>query len=131
MIFIDSNVPMYLIGAPHPNKDRAISILERLVRDEERLVTDAEVFQEIIHRYTAIRRTDAIDIAFEVLLQIVDDVLPVTVEDMIRAKSLVLSTPSLSARGAVHASVMSRGGIRTIFSFDTGFDSLGFLSCLR
>ncbi len=29
MIFVDSNIPMYLIGASHPNKLEAQVILER------------------------------------------------------------------------------------------------------
>lgn len=45
---------MYLIGAPHPNKDIATAIIERLAAQGEKLVTDAEVFQEILHRYNAI-----------------------------------------------------------------------------
>ena len=60
MIFIDSNVPMYLVGAPHPNKDRAVAVLTQLAREGERFVTDVEVYQEILRRYTAIQRTDAI-----------------------------------------------------------------------
>lgn len=49
MIFLDSNIPMYLVGAPHPHKRDARRILEGLITDGERLVTDAEVFQEILH----------------------------------------------------------------------------------
>ena len=66
---------MYLIGASHPNKTRAIELVNRLVRAGERLVTDIEVYQEILHRYTAIRRTDAIDVAFRSLDTIADEVL--------------------------------------------------------
>ena len=65
MIFIDSNVPMYLVGAAHQNKDKAITALTELVRAGERFITDVEVYQEIHHRYTAINRPDAIDFAFE------------------------------------------------------------------
>jgi len=71
--FIDSNVPMYLVGAPHPHKTRAIEIVDGLVRAGERLVTDVEVYQEILHRYTAIRRTDAIDAAFRSLDALADE----------------------------------------------------------
>jgi predicted nucleic acid-binding protein len=45
---------MYLIGAAHPHKTDAQVILERLIAAGQRLVTDAEVLQEILHRYTAI-----------------------------------------------------------------------------
>ena len=51
MIFIDSNVPMYLVGSEHPHKIDAQRLLERFISDDERLVTDAEVLQEILHRY--------------------------------------------------------------------------------
>ncbi len=51
---------MYLIGASHPHKTDAQRLLEKLVSNRERLVTDAEVFQEILHRYVAIDRPDAI-----------------------------------------------------------------------
>src|ERR1022692_1479833 len=51
VIFIDSNIPMYLVGAAHPNKTSAQILLESLIAKGERLVTDAEVLQEILHRY--------------------------------------------------------------------------------
>src|SRR5207253_83912 len=51
LIFVDSNVPMYIVGAPHPHKADAQRLLERCISDNERLVTDAEVLQEILHRY--------------------------------------------------------------------------------
>jgi predicted nucleic acid-binding protein len=68
VILVDSNVPMYLIGASHPHKADAQRLLERLNGARERLVTDAEVMQEILHRYVAIDRRDAIQPAFDVLL---------------------------------------------------------------
>ncbi len=43
MILVDSNIPMYLIGSPHPHKTEAQRLLEKLIADRERLVTDAEV----------------------------------------------------------------------------------------
>jgi uncharacterized protein len=45
-----------------------------LVSGQERLVTDAEVLEEILHRYVAIERPDAIQPAFDALLGVVDDV---------------------------------------------------------
>ncbi|TVR31119.1 MAG: hypothetical protein EA404_10880 [Spirochaetaceae bacterium] len=65
MIFIDSNIPIYLIGSDHSNKGRTVPILERLVRDEVPLITHAEALQEILHRYTAIDRQDAIQPAYD------------------------------------------------------------------
>jgi predicted nucleic acid-binding protein len=60
VILVDSNVPMYLVGSPHPHKTDAQRLLERCIASRERLVTDAEVLQEILHRYVAIGRRDAI-----------------------------------------------------------------------
>ena len=122
MIFIDSNVPMYLVGAPHPNKDRAIAILTQLIRDDEQLVTDVEVYQEILHRFTAIRRPDAIDSAFESLDGIADDVLTYGMPEVRAARALIGSVDGISARDALHVSVMRKAGTDRIFSFDDGFD---------
>ncbi|HET6473205.1 MAG TPA: type II toxin-antitoxin system VapC family toxin, partial [Pseudomonadales bacterium] len=77
MIFIDSNVPMYLVGGAHPHKIDAQRVLERLVSDRERLVIDAEVLQEILHRYVAIDRRDAVQPAFEAISAVVDEVFDV------------------------------------------------------
>ncbi len=124
MILVDSNVPMYLVGAPHPHKTDAQRLLERLLSERQRLVTDAEVLQEILHRYAAIDRRDAIQPAFDVLLGIVDQVLPIDQTAAERAKEVLLARKSLSARDALHAAVMQQHGIERILSFDSGFDGL-------
>ena len=122
MIFIDSNIPMYLVGAPHPNKAAARQLLQSALANGERLVTDAEVLQEILHRYVAIERRDAIQPAFDALLAVVEEVFGITGADAERAKTIVLGHRKLSARDALHAAVMDREGIARIMSFDAGFD---------
>ncbi|HTS25135.1 MAG TPA: type II toxin-antitoxin system VapC family toxin [Bryobacteraceae bacterium] len=122
MIFIDSNIPMYLIGAPHPHKSDSQLLLERLIASGKRLVTDAEVFQEITHRYVAIGTREAIGPAFQLLLDVVDDVLAIEKADVLRAGEIVQSRAVLSARDSVHIAVMERHGIRSILSFDGDFD---------
>ncbi len=124
MIFVDSNVPMYLVGAPHPHKTDSQRLLERCVAEQERLVTDAEVLQEILHRYAAIARRDAIAPAFEALLSVVDEVLPIELADVERARDVLLAAPQLSARDALHAAVMRRHGVEAILTFDVAFDVL-------
>ena len=123
MILVDSNIPMYLIGAPHPNKVDAQRLMEKLIRDRQKLTTDAEVLQEILHRYIAIDRRDAIQPAFDALLSVVDEVLPIDAKAVDRAKQIVLEYRRLSARDAVHLAIMEKHGIQTILSFDAGFDS--------
>jgi hypothetical protein len=122
VIFIDSNIPMYLVGAAHPHKADARRWLEELVSGRERLVTDAEVLQEILHRYVSIERPDAIQPAFNTLLGIVDEVFAVDQAAVERAKQIVLGQRSLSARDAVHLAMMQIHGIKRILSFDRGFD---------
>jgi len=124
VILIDSNVPMYIVGASHPNKVEAQRLLEKAIMDRQRLVTDAEVLQEILHRYTSINRRDTIQPAFDILLALVDAVLAVDQETVVEAKQIVLGYPQLSARDAVHLAVMQQHGIDRILSFDTGFDGL-------
>lgn len=114
---------MYLVGSPHPHKADAQRLLEKLISDRERLVTDAEVLQEILHRYVAIDRRDAIQPAFDALLGVVDEVLSVDGGAVERAKQIVLGYRQLSARDAVHLSVMEQNGIHQILSFDSGLDA--------
>jgi len=113
---------MYLIGAAHPHKTEAHLLLERVVAAGQRLVTDAEVFREIVHRYAAIGRRDAIDPAFQVLLDIADDVLPIEKADVLRAGEIAQNRALLSARDSLHIAVMERHGVRSILSFDADFD---------
>ena len=123
MILIDSNIPMYLVGAPHPHKVDSQRLLEAALSAGTRLVTNAEVLQEICHRYAAIDRRDAIQPAFDAILGVVDEVLPIDRADMEAAKDIVLRYASLSARDAVHVAVMARHGIEQIMTFDRGFDT--------
>jgi predicted nucleic acid-binding protein len=122
VIFIDTNIPMYLVGVPHPNKDVARRLLDRSIERAERLVTDAEVLQEILHRYVAIKRRDAIQPAFNALLGIVDEVFPVEVQDVEGARDVLLGESGLSSRDALHFSIMKRHGVKRILTFDAGFD---------
>lgn len=122
MIFVDSNIPMYLVGAPHPNKAAAARLLEHAIGRGDKLVSDVEVLQEILHRYHAIHRPDAIQPAFDALLGVIDEVFPVELADVERAKALMLGIAGLPARDAVHAAVMQRHRVARIMSFDAGFD---------
>lgn len=127
MIFVDSNIPMYLVGAPHANKNEALRLLETCITRGERLVTDAEVLQEILHRYAAINRRDAIQPAFDAILGIVDEVYSIDVSDLQRSKAMLLGLARLSARDALHVAIMQRYEIDRILSFDAGFDEVSWI----
>jgi predicted nucleic acid-binding protein len=124
VIFVDSNIPMYLVGADQPTKARARRLIERAIVDDEPLATDAEVLQEILHRYVAINRREAIEPAFDSLLGIVDVVHPIEAVDVGRARRLLTSTARLSARDAIHIAVMQRRDIDRVLSFDAAFDGI-------
>src|SRR5262245_21604197 len=124
VIFIDTNVPMYLVGAAHAHKAGAKRLLERAAASGDRLVTDAEAFQEILHRYVAIGRRDAIQPTFTVLYELVDEIFPIDSATVERAKALVLGYPRLTARDAIHVATMQAHDVGRIMSFDTAFDGI-------
>lgn len=124
MILVDSNIPMYLVGGAHPNKDRAQELLDRSIVSGEVLVTDVEVLQEILHRYSAIDRLDAIQPAFDVLLGVADEVFEVDRADVEQAKEVLLGRYGVSARDALHVAVVRRRDVSAIMSFDAGFDAV-------
>jgi len=97
---------MYLVGGVHPHRAESQVLLERLAAAGQQLVTDAEVLQEILHRYTAIDRRDTIGWAFQALLDVVDEVFPVEKSDVLRAAEIVQNRNSFSARDAIHIAVM-------------------------
>ena len=115
---------MYLVGASHPHKEDARRALERLIGESERLVTDVEVIQEILHRYGAIGRRDAIGPCVDALLGLADEIFPVDLDDVLQSWRQMREAPHVSARDAIHVAVMRRHGIATILSFDKGYDAI-------
>lgn len=121
---------MYLIGADSKCKMTAQRIVEQCIANDDQMVTDVEVFQEILHRYVAIDRKEFIQPAFNVLLGLVDEVLPVGVQDIHIAKDMVLAARHrISARDALHAAIMKQHGVTQIVSFDADYDKFDF--CTR
>lgn len=119
---LDSNVPMYAAGREHPAKARCLALLQRVAAGELDVVADVEVFQEILHRYSALRILNQGCRLFDHLARVVPVVLPVDMEDMTAARRVLEEYPAITARDAIHVAVMRRHGISTIYSFDTHFD---------
>ena len=124
MIFVDANAPMYLVGTPHINQERAVVALRRLVQERETFVTDVEVYQEILRRYTETRRISVIDSAIDALNNIVSEVLSYGMPEIYAARDLIAITDGVSARDARHAAIMRQAGISRILSYDRGFDAI-------
>jgi hypothetical protein len=94
------------LGGEHPNREAARRAFEEAVAAGESLCSDAEVLQEILRRYSATRRMESIDPAFDGLLAVVDVVYPIERTDVERARRLLKTTPRLAARDAIHIAVM-------------------------
>lgn len=124
MILVDSNIFMYAVGTDHPHKRPSAEWLERGITQQEELVLDAEVLQEILHRYWAIGREEQGRKVFDLAGRAVPIVLPIMGEDVEEARDLLEKSSELSARDALHAAIALNHGIEEICSYDRGFDSV-------
>lgn len=122
MILVDANILMYAAGAQHRLKSPSADLLDRIARGEVDAAIDAEILQEILHRYRAIRRwkdgRELYDLARELFL----GVLPVTAEVLDVARRLMDEHPEASARDAVHAAACRVYDAEAICSWDRDFD---------
>lgn len=123
-VFIDSNIPMYVAGREHANREPARNFLQRVQTAKVEACTSTEVLQEILYRYASLQRLDLVDKVYDMFVEICPVVLSVTLADTDRARDIVCGTKGVSARDAVHAAVMLNNDIEWIATFDTGFDSI-------
>jgi uncharacterized protein len=122
-VFIDSNIPMYVAGREHANREPARRFLERVRAGEIDGCTSTEVLQEILYRYTALRRLDLAGSVYDLFVQICPVVFAVTLADTDRARAL-MQKGSIGVRDAVHAAVMLNNEISSIATFDAAFDRI-------
>jgi len=128
VILVDSNIFMYAAGDLHPNKGPSVAWLERVARAEIDAVVDAEVLQEILHRYRAIRRWKEGRQVYDRVRRLVPVVIPVGAEVLDRARALLDDHAHLVARDALHAAVVQEHRLSGICSFDRDFDRIEGLS---
>jgi uncharacterized protein len=124
MVFVDSNVPMYVAGREHPLRDRALRFLAGARAGDIEICTSTEVLQEILYRYVALKRRDLAGSVYDLFAQLCPVVLPVTLADTDRARRLIGDVPGIDVRDAVHAAVMLNHDVTTIATFDEGFDRI-------
>ena len=123
--FIDTNVPIYAAGRAHPLKEPCIQVLLLAAEHPQAFVTDAEVLQELLHRYLSLHiwpHGREAFLRFSELMQ--ERVEAVQAVDVHNAACLADTHEELGGRDLLHAAVMQRLGLRHIISADTGFDRL-------
>jgi len=124
-VFIDANIPIYAAGREHPCKAPCARVLMLAAAHPGSFVTDAEVLQELVHRYVASGRwTLGREVLYSFAEVMHDRIEPVYAEDILEAAELADRNPGISARDLLHAAVMQRVGATRIVSVDTDFDRM-------
>ena len=124
MILIDANIFMYAAGTEHPHKQPSLAFLRRVARDEVEVLIDAEVLQEILHRYRAIGRWAEGGGVFDLARRVVPTVAPITADVVGLAREILDAHDGATARDALHAAVCRQTGAEAICSYDRDFDDI-------
>jgi uncharacterized protein len=131
LILIDANLFMYAAGAEHPHKAPSVALLRRIGLGEIEAAVDAEVLQEILHRYRAIRRWPEGREVYALARRIVPLVVAITDQVVDRARDLLDADAQLGARDALHAAVVLERGMEGVYSYDRDLDRIAGLRRLE
>jgi predicted nucleic acid-binding protein len=118
MIFVDSNVFIYAVGRPHPLREEAQRFFIRSKKEGKRLVTSAEVLQELLYVYLPVKRIETLDAALELATRGVDYIFPIDSETVLHARNLADSHSELTSRDLLHFAVCQINHIGEIKTFD-------------
>ena len=122
-VFIDANIPIYVAGSDHPLREPSTRVMELVAERAHLFVTDAEVLQELLHRYVSIRRWDLGRIALDGFSTAMSGRIEAMFSaDVNAAARLAEDYPGLSARDLIHLAIMRRVGCERVVSTDSGFD---------
>ena len=124
MILTDANILMYANGTEHPNKAPSLAFLNRVASGQVDATIDAEVLQEILHRYRSLNRWADGQRVYDLARCLFPDVLSITGEVMDHAKRILDARSALTARDAVHAAVVTVYKLEGICTFDGDFDRI-------
>jgi hypothetical protein len=109
---------MYAVGGEHPLRADARSFFEDSLRREARLVSSAEVLQELLHAYLPANRLATLDAALALAEARIPVIWPVENEDVQLARALVGRFPGLGARDLLHLACCKRREVVEVKSFD-------------
>jgi predicted nucleic acid-binding protein len=131
VILLDANIFMYAAGREHPYKTPSADLIDRIAEGKLDVAIDAEVLQEILHRYRAIDRWEDGKEVYELARALVPIVISITADVLDKAKELLDDHPHLTARDALHAAVYFESGAEVLCSYDGDFDTIAGLKRLE
>ena len=115
---------MYAGGKKHTYKEPCAEILRSVAQGKMEGICDCEVVQEILYRFSRIRKIDAgIKLAQEVIKSI-PNLLSIEKKDIWLASELLKAHKNIEARDAIHAAIMLNHNIYFIISPDRHFDKI-------
>jgi len=118
VIFVDSNVFIYAVGRSHPLRTEARDFFVGCRKKGARLVTSAEVLQELLHVYLPVRRMETLDAALELATLGIDQIIPIDQDTVLHARHLADRFPGLTARDLLHLAVCQTNKIKELKTFD-------------
>ena len=118
MIFVDTNVFIYAVGRSHPLREEAQRFFMESSSKGIRIVTSAEVLQELLHVYLPVGRMRTLDAAMELATRGTDQILSIHAETVLHARNLVDKHPGLTARDLLHIALCRLNKINEVKSFD-------------
>ncbi len=107
MILIDTQVFMFAGGREHAQKSDCGEFLKLIDRGDLEVAVDAEVFQEMLHRFAGSDRWKEGLVIYSQARLMIPTVVPITGEHVDAARDLLdkYRSGGLSARDAIHAAV--------------------------
>ena len=123
-LFVDTNVFMYLAGSDAGYREACRRALLATTEQGARLLTSTEVLQEILHYHAARRRPEDARTVYDAVIDICEEILPVTERQTARALELLVRHPGLPARDALHVATMETHGVQRLLSADRHFDRI-------
>jgi uncharacterized protein len=123
MIFVDTNVFIYAVGRSHPLREEAQRFFMESSSMGIRIVTSAEVLQELLHVYLPAGRMQTLDAAMELATRGTDPILPIYSETVLHARNLVDKHPGLTARDLLHIALCQLNKIKELKTFDRNLNA--------
>lgn len=122
MLFVDTNIFMYAVGKDHPHKEPSLQFFRAVAEGDHEMAINAEVLQEILYRFWAIKKKNEGFELFDYAVKLADWIFPVDHEDAAKARELMGTLGNLPPRDALHAATMIRNKIATVVSYDQHLD---------